>query len=120
MIDHETATHEMQQCIQNCRDCHRICMLTLTHCFAQGGEMGDATHIRLLMDCAEMCQTSANFMLRASDLHAYTCAVCAQVCEQCRAACERFSDSQQMRLCADASQRCADSYHYMAESSVIS
>ena len=118
MIDHDTTTHDMQQCIQNCRDCQRICMLTITHCFAQGGEMCEATHIRLLMDCAEICQASANFMLRASDLHPYTCAVCAQVCEQCKAACERYGDSQQMRLCADACQRCADSCHYMAESAV--
>ena len=118
MNHEEMTTHDMQQCIQYCRDCQRICMLTMTHCFAQGGEMCEATHIRLLMDCAEMCQTSANFMLRASDLHPYTCAVCAQVCEQCKAACERFPDSQQMRLCADACQRCADSCHYMAESSM--
>jgi len=114
----DMTSHDMQQCVQNCRDCHRICMLTMTHCFAQGGEMCEATHIRLLMDCAEICQTSANFMLRASDLHPYTCATCAQVCEQCKAACERFSDNDQMRLCADACQRCADSCHYMAESSM--
>ena len=116
MSHDETTTHDMQQCIQNCRDCHRICMLTMTHCFAQGGELCEA--IRLLMDCAEMCQTSANFMLRGSDAHPYTCAVCAQVCEQCRGACERYPDNQQMRGCADACQRCADSCHYMAESSV--
>jgi len=115
----DTTTHDMQQAIQNCRDCQRICMVTITHAFAQGGELFEASLTRLLMDCAEMCQTSANFMLRASDLHPYTCAVCAQVCEQCKAACERFGDSEQMRLCADACQRCADSCHYMAEHVVM-
>jgi hypothetical protein len=115
---HDDTAHELQQCIQNCRDCHRICMLTITHCFARGDERCEAAHIRLLMDCAEICQTSANFMLRASELHPYTCAVCAQVCEQCKSACERFPDDEQMRLCADACQRCADSCHYMAEAAM--
>ncbi|HEV8604353.1 MAG TPA: four-helix bundle copper-binding protein [Tepidisphaeraceae bacterium] len=117
-MEHEMTSDDMQQCIQNCRDCQRICMLTLTHCFARGGEMAEATHLRLLMDCAEMCQTSANFMLRVSDLHPYTCAVCAQVCEHCKQSCERFGQSDQLQLCADACQRCADSCHYMAQAAV--
>jgi hypothetical protein len=32
----------------------------------------------LLLDCAEICQTAANFMLRNSELHSRTCAVCAR------------------------------------------
>src|SRR5687767_4955653 len=114
----DLTTHDMQQCIQNCRDCHRICVLSMNHAFAQGGEMCEAALIRVLIDCAEICQTSANFMLRSSELHHFTCAVCAQVCEQAKSACERFPDDAQMRLCADACQRCADSCHYMAESAV--
>ena len=33
----------------------------------------------VLLDCAEICQTSANFMLRGSPLHTNTCAACAIV-----------------------------------------
>src|SRR5215216_6975733 len=114
MIITDTTTHDMQQCIQNCRDCHRICMLTMTHCFAQGGEMLEATHIRLMLDCAEICQTSANFMLRASELYSRTCGVCAEVCERCARDCERFGDDAHMRACADSCRRCADSCKHMA------
>ena len=81
------ATHqmspEMQQCIQNCMECHRICLETVPHCLQMGGKHAEAAHIRLLLDCAEICQTSANFMIRGSDLHTRTCAVCAEVCERC-------------------------------------
>lgn len=115
--DSDDATYDMQQCIQNCRDCHRICMLTLTHWLGKGSDQGP--HVRLLLDCAEICQVSANFMLRSSDQHVYTCAVCAQVCERCARECERLgAGDEEMRLCGEMCQRCADSCHYMASATV--
>jgi hypothetical protein len=103
--------YDMQQCIQNCRDCQRACMHTLAHTLNQC----DAANARLLIDCAEICQVSANFMLRESESHGYTCAVCAQVCERCADACEKMEDPQ-MKLCGEICRRCADSCHYMADS----
>ena len=106
---------EMQQCIQNCMECHRICLETVAHCLQMGGKHAEATHIRLLLDCVEICQTSANFMIRGSDLHARTCAVCAEVCERCAEDCERIgSDDEQMRRCAEMCRRCAESCRRMA------
>ena len=113
------ATHqmspEMQQCIQNCMECHRICLETVPHCLQMGGKHAEAVHIRLLLDCAEICQTSANFMIRGSDLHTRTCAVCAEVCERCAEDCERIgAGDEQMRRCAEMCRRCADSCRRMA------
>jgi hypothetical protein len=105
---------EMQQCIQNCLSCHSICLSTVTHCLQQGGHHAGSGHIRLLLDCAEICQTSANFMLRGSDLHPRTCGVCAEVCTRCAEDCARFGDDAQMQACAAACRRCADSCRYMA------
>ncbi len=56
-------TAEVRQCIDNCVDCHNICTETANHCLTLGGAHADAAHIRLLLDCAEICQTSADFML---------------------------------------------------------
>jgi len=80
-----------------------------------GGEHAEAGHIRLLLDCAEICQTSANFMLRMSELHGQTCDVCADVCGRCAEDCERFGDDQMMQQCAAACRSCAESCHEMAE-----
>ena len=102
--------YDMQQCIQNCRDCQRACMLTLADML----KAGKAEHARLILDCAEICQVSANFMIRESESHGYTCAVCAQVCERCAEACEKSGD-EQLKLCAEMCRRCADSCHYMAD-----
>jgi hypothetical protein len=107
-------SREMQECIQNCSNCHSVCLQTVTYCLSMGGMHAEASHIRLMLDCVEICQTSANFMLRGSDLHTRTCAVCAEVCERCAQDCDRFGDDAQMKLCADTCRQCAESCRRMA------
>ena len=106
---------EMLRCIELCLDCHKACVQTLPYCLQTGGHHAEANHIRLMMDCAEICQTSANFMLRGSDLHEHTCAACAAVCERCAVDCERMSDGDsRMAACAEMCQRCADACRQMS------
>jgi hypothetical protein len=104
---------DMQHCIDICQECHNVCLETVMHCLHMGGEHAEPNHIRLLLDCAEICQTSANFMLRGSDLHGLTCAACAEVCNRCAEDCERFDDAQ-MKRCAETCRRCAESCREMA------
>jgi hypothetical protein len=107
-------SHDMQQCIQECLDCHRVCVETISHCLHMGGPHASAAHIRLLLDCAEICQTSANFMLRGSDMHGRTCGVCAEVCDRCAEDCDRLGDDDRMKACAESCRRCAGSCRRMA------
>ena len=110
----QSMSGEMQQCIQECLNCHSVCLQTVPYCLQMGGEHAAAPHITLPLDCAEICQTSANFMLRGSELHPRTCGVCAEVCQRCAEECERFGDDAQMKTCADACRRCAESCRRMA------
>lgn len=110
-----TISKEMQQCIDECLSCYSICEQTVQHCLELGGKHAEANHIRTLQDCAEICRTSAGFMLRGSPLHARTCAVCAEVCRACERECRRMSDDQMMQECADACRRCAESCDRMAK-----
>ena len=111
---HSMVDERMRACIDECHNCHDSCAETVTHCLQMGGEHAEASHIRLLLDCAEICQTSANFMLRMSDFHAQTCGVCADVCEQCAQDCERFGDDEIMQQCSKACRSCAESCREMA------
>lgn len=104
----------MLQCIENCLECYGICLAAITYCLEKGGEHAEAKHVRLLLDCAEICQTSANFMIRGSALHPITCGACAEICARCAEDCERMTDDEQMRKCAEACRRCAESCRQMA------
>lgn len=105
---------DIQRCIDECVKCHRVCEATVQYCLQKGGKHAEADHIRILLDCADICQTSANFMLRGSPLHGRTCAVCADVCTRCAESCEQMGDDEQMRACAEACRSCAESCRRMA------
>lgn len=105
---------QMRRCIDECQSCAAICLDSVSYCLEMGGKHTGAEHIRTLLDCAEACQTSSNFMLRSSQLHPRVCDVCAEACERCAAACERFDD-EHMRRCAEECRRCAESCRSMAK-----
>lgn len=104
----------MKECIDNCTECHRVCLETLAYCLKKGGAHAEATHILTLIDCADACTLSADFMLRGSTLHSRSCALCAEACERCAASCEKFANDARMKACADICRRCAKSCHEMA------
>lgn len=109
---------EMEHCIARCLECHEVCLQTVGHCLEKGGRHAEAAHIRLLLDCTEICQTSAHFMLRGSDLHTETCRACSVVCERCAEDCLRFGNDPEMKECAEVCRRCAESCAQMAGAAV--
>lgn len=105
----------MESCIEACMNCHAICTMTAQYALIQGGEMASADHVGMLLDCAEICQTSANFMLRGSPYHAITCSACAVLCHACADACREFPEDEEMAQCAEMCVACADECESMAE-----
>jgi hypothetical protein len=105
---------EMQQCIHDCLDCHNTCLNTVGYHLQLWGHSTEIARIPLLLDCAEICQTSVNFMLRGSALHQRVCQLCAEVCDRCATDCEPFADDVQMQACVEVCRRCAESCRHMA------
>jgi hypothetical protein len=104
----------VRRCIDDCVRCHEVCLSTLPYCLEQGGRHATVEHITLLLDCANICQASADFMLRASDEHGRICASCAAICIRCAANCEEFVGDEVMQACAESCRQCADSCTHMA------
>ena len=105
---------EMQQCIQNCLDCHATCLTMQTnHCLEAGGKHVEPAHFKLMMDCAQICITCADFMLRQSEHHQHICAECAEICNACADSCEAVGD---METCVEACRKCAQSCGAMGQS----
>lgn len=110
---HDSASHErMKGAIEACTHCHATCLHTaMTHCLEAGGKNVEADHFRLLKNCAEICQISANFMLSHSAFHVQVCALCAEVCDACAVSCESIGG---MEDCVKACRNCAQSCRTMA------
>ncbi len=103
---------DMQQCIDNCRNCHETCLAMLSrHCLEQGGAHVEAEHVRLMLDCIQICQTSADFMTRGSAMHSHICKVCSAICKACAESCEKVGG---MDDCVAACQKCSESCGSMA------
>ncbi|MDD5463130.1 MAG: four-helix bundle copper-binding protein [Methylococcales bacterium] len=83
----------------------------MNHCLEMGGKHVEPEHFRLMMNCAEICQLSANFMLSSSRFHNRTCEVCAEICDACAMDCGRIGN---MEECASTCRECADSCKQMA------
>jgi hypothetical protein len=104
----------MTHCLENCAACERVCTETLAAVLSRSDVRADARLIRLLMDCADICGTSARFLMRQSERHPSTCRACADVCADCAAACEAVAGDDDLSRCAQACRRCAATCEEMA------
>lgn len=102
----------MKSCIEICNRCAGVCWKTaMNQCLEMGGRHVEPEHFRLMVNCAEMCELSASFMLSSSRFHTRTCEVCAEICEACAMDCESIGD---MEECASTCRECAESCRQMA------
>jgi len=104
----------MQQCIDACLRCYKTCLKTIPYCLQMGGSHAAPDHIELMVDCTEICQTAASFMLRGSSSIATICALCADICNNCAANCAQFSNDAKMQECARQCRNCARLCQQMA------
>jgi hypothetical protein len=108
--DMEQMNTTVSECLKACLECHQICTETAAHVLHSGGGHSEAKHLVALLDCAQICAVSADFMSRRSPHHAHLCAECAEICEACVVLCESHEDPDgQMARCAQACRRCAKS-----------
>lgn len=104
----------MEKCIDACQTCHDECETTLfNHCLEMGGKHVEPKHVRLMADCIEICQTSANAMLRGTEHAAAICAACAGICDACADSCDELK-GEEMKRCADVCRSCAESCRTMS------
>lgn len=110
--DHRTAAVD---CIKQCQECSDVCQNTLyNHCLPMGGEHTEAQHVKLMIDCIQVCMSAADFMNRKSPHHDAICAVCADICQECAESCDRIG-GKEMEHCAEVCRSCAQSCREMSK-----
>jgi hypothetical protein len=103
-------SQEQQDCIRDCLHCHSICLESaIEHGAARlpsprAGRPVTPSYFQVMLDCAEICQTTANFLLRGSPLHAAVCSLCAEICDTCAQKCQEAGG---MGACVQACRHCA-------------
>lgn len=97
---------QIEDCVRHLLRCHRACLGTaMAHCLETGGEHARPQHLRLMLDCAAICQTAADSLLRKSQFHTRLCDLAADVAETCAKECEALGG---MEDCVTACRTCAD------------
>ena len=106
-----------QTCIDSCWHTHVMCLETERYCLDKDNMhvLVLPSHLALLADCAEMCEKTANSLLRRSSQHAAVCTACAQICDACAQECEAFKDDGRMLLCARTCRDCANHCREMSK-----
>jgi hypothetical protein len=98
---------QIEDCVTHLLDCHKLCLsAAMTHDLEGEGAVRRPQHLRLLLDCAQLCMTTADALLRKSQFHAQLCALCTDVCETCARECEAL---QGMNACVATCRDCAES-----------
>ena len=103
---------EVKQCMDDCHECHVMCLsMAMTHCLETGGRHTEPAHMRIMLDCAQICSVALDFMARDSAHHQHICRECAEICRSCAASCDGLDG---MEDCAAACRKCAESCERMA------
>lgn len=101
----KSGTDHVQVCIDACLRAQRESIMTLTYLRDMGGAHIDPVRVRSLLDCADVCQFAATFMMRGSHRHVEMCAVAARICRDCAESCDGTND-QQLRKAVEACRGC--------------
>ena len=100
----EMVSDEVHECLKDNLDCYQTCSKTITRCLTMGGKHAELEHLNLLMDCAKICNTNADFIIRNSTYYPQTCGITADICNECADTCDRFDDDF-MKECAGICRR---------------
>ncbi len=109
---------KMLDCIDKCLYSYITCWKTRQGFSSSAGEDGLASLNPSLLECAEICRTTASSLHWDSAFWEASCALCADACATCAWACSRFSSDEQIKAVLDACGECMTACRELAESQV--
>lgn len=107
-------SNKFAQCIVDCMECYESCTSSIQHCLSEGGKHIEPSHLNLMMECARLCQISAEFMMSGSAYSEDLCNVCSEICDACAESCLAVDvNDKMMQECAEICRRCSRSCNKM-------
>ncbi|HYD20833.1 MAG TPA: four-helix bundle copper-binding protein [Flavipsychrobacter sp.] len=104
---------DFKACVDACVNCATVCRYCANSCLKEGDLQMLSECIRTDMECAAICEAATGMMVYDSRFAGDVCRICAQVCDNCAAECEKH-EHDHCRECAEACRRCAEECRKMA------
>jgi len=108
-----SVTDKYQSCIDACTKCAQACYECFDACLKETNVNERTNCIKILVECAMMCQASASVMSMDGQYATDHCKMCATICEKCAYECNIFEDAH-CKKCADICTMCAKECKTMA------
>jgi hypothetical protein len=103
----ERPRREAIRVVIECLHCGDVCEDTVAHALRVGGTHADDERVGALLDCADVCRTTARFIRRGSPVAGRTAAITADLCERVADVCGALVGDDVMATCAAVCRRCA-------------
>lgn len=105
--------NQYQSCIEACLKCAAACNHCAASCVREQDVQAMTNCIRLDMECAALCYSSAQLMSLGSDKAKAVCGICAELCDACGAECGKHNNDH-CSMCAEMCRKCAEECRRMA------
>lgn len=107
---HHESDMLFEACSKACSDCQRECDSCGTHCahLLAEGHKEHAQTLATCQDCADFCVAASQIVARGGPFAALICESCAEACNRCATACEKFPDDEHMKACAEECRKCEE------------
>ncbi len=96
----------MDATLHACEDAHDALVHAVHDCLKKGGRHAEPGHIGIMLDCAQICHTAHDFILRHSSQHQVTCRACEEICNACAKSCDAVGHADLSELCRKAASAC--------------
>lgn len=93
--------------LKTLQECGAVCDNMTTMVLTKPDLQFRTNQLQLLRDCANICDTTENFVARNSPFAKTIADECAYICETCGTECSRFPDMESQR-CAQICFKCVD------------
>ncbi len=87
-----TAADPYQACIYACGRCAQACYECLNACLNEQDANPRKNCIKILMECAKMCEMSVGLMAMNGQFAKDHCKLCATICDKCAQECKMVQD----------------------------
>lgn len=113
MADETTNDDDMANLLAHLEQCYEMTLNSLMHCLDEGGDFVKKEHIKILMDCSAISNSTINFLIRDSEYSGDMLSICAFICEDCAESCREFFNDEDMKECAQVCDNCAEACRNM-------